>query len=247
MTAPVSPPAETANEMTLYSAPDVQLVDCMGSDRSIAAAARVSTAPDLRTIEADESKDAGLINYLMEHRHGSPFEHGALTFYVKCPIHVVREFMRHRIGFSYNEMSSRYTTLHPDFYVPAPDRPLRNVGSSARPHFAAAPELYDETIRDMVAAYDFCWSRYIRMLDRGVAREVARDVLPVGVFTQFYVTCNPRSLMAFLSLRTRDESAKYPSAPLFEIEQVARRLEAVLADKFPATYAAFQRHGRVGP
>jgi thymidylate synthase (FAD) len=85
------------------------------------------------------------------------------------------------------------------------------------------------------------------MLKDGVAREVARSVLPVGTFTSFYATCNPRSLMHFLGLRTTSEFATFPSFPQEEIERVAMHMEAAFAEHFPLTWEAFLDNGRVAP
>lgn len=232
-------------DIQFLSEPSVELVDSMGSDQRICDAARVSTG---NVEDADPARNAGLIRYLMEHRHGSPFEHGSMTFRVKAQIFVAREFMRHRIGWSYNEMSGRYTQLLPEFYVPAPDRPLVNVGTSARPEFEPGDEDQVDLVRSWIEqTSEMCWVNYQDLLGRGIANEVARMVLPVNIMTQFYATCNPRSLMAFLSLRVDSEDSTYRSRPQLEIQQVAQRMEDAFALRFPLTYEAFVSKGRVGP
>ena len=95
----------------------VELIDSMASDLSVVRSAKVSTVGDLSTLESDAEKSAGLINFLMRDRHGTPFEHNSMTFFVSAPIFVFREFHRHRIA-SYNEESGRYKKLQPVFYVP---------------------------------------------------------------------------------------------------------------------------------
>ena len=95
----------------------VELIDSMASDLSVVRSAKVSTVGDLSTLESDAEKSAGLINFLMRDRHGTPFEHNSMTFFVSAPIFVFREFHRHRIA-SYNEESGRYKNLQPVFYVP---------------------------------------------------------------------------------------------------------------------------------
>lgn len=192
--------------------------------------------------------NVGLINYLMRKRHGSPFEHNSLTFYIKAPIFVAREFMRHRIGWSYNELSGRYSELPGEFYIPKASRPLVNVGSSANPVFEAGNQLQVANVfYGLKRQYSAAWTEYQELLNSGIAREVARLVLPVGIMTQFYATCNARSLMSFLALRTNEPEATYPSNPQVEIEMVARKMEASLADLFPVTYEKWNDNGRVAP
>ena len=225
---------------------DVELVQSVGSDTMIAAAARVSTGKDIGTHSG--TADAGLINYLVSHRHGSPFEHNLMTFRISAPIFVFREFMRHRIGWSYNEESGRYKKLDPKFYVYPNERPLAQAGSSAHPQLvpgtgALAAEVRFQTSR----AYEDAWIRYERMLDSGAANEVARTVLPVGIYSTMYATCNARSLMAFLSLRRDVEHATFETKPQWEIDNVAEQMEAVFKDLFPETWRAFDMNGRVSP
>lgn len=211
----------------------------------ICRAARVST---LGSASAESGEARGLINYLMKNRHGSPFEHGSMTFLIEAPIFVAREFMRHRAGWSYNETSGRYKELDPLFYVPSIDRNLVQKGKPGEYEFNAGSPLQMRIIAEAHDdAYVMAWSAYQQMLDAGIAREVARNVLPVGLFTSFYATCNPRSLMHFLSLRTKDPQATFPSFPLREIEMVAEQMERTFGDHFPFTYSAWHANGRVAP
>lgn len=227
----------------------VELVRSSARDADVLFAARVSTKGEqsLDDVDADANRSTGLINYLMRDRHGSPFEHNSMTFYVQAPIFVFREFMRHRIA-SYNEESGRYRELRPTFYVPGPARLLGQVGRPGHYEFVdGTPEqhaLVDaETRRVCTEAY----CSYRRMLEAGIAREVARIVLPLTIFSTMYVTMNARSLMNFLSLRTAREGAAFPSYPQREIEMVAERMEAEWARLMPLTHAAFDAHGRVAP
>lgn len=225
----------------------VEGIDIMGGDRAIVDAARVSTGASYdETLTVDKMK--GLINYLMSNRHGTPFEHSSMTFYIEAPIFVFREFHRHRIGWSYNEMSGRYTELDPVFYIPNGTRPLFNVGTSARPVMAPAPpEVSAKLSARLTIGYIDAWERYQESLADGVAKEVARLSLPVSIYSKMYATCNPRSLMAFLSLRTDEPTSAYPSKPQYEIELVARQLEEIFMEQFPMTYETFVLNGRVGP
>jgi thymidylate synthase (FAD) len=230
----------------------VELVRSSAHDSDVLFAARVSTQGE-QTLESaqdadlDASRSKGLINYLMRDRHGSPFEHNSMTFYVQAPIFVFREFMRHRIA-SYNEESGRYRELRPVFYVPGPDRNLVQVGKAGAydflPGTAEQTELAtSETKRIATEAY----ASYQRMLADGIAREVARIVLPLSIYSSMYVTVNSRSLMNFLSLRTKREGTQFPSFPQREIEMVAEKMEVLWAELMPLTYDAFNANGRVAP
>lgn len=228
----------------------VRLIDKMGSDEMVVRAARVSTQ-GADSWQVDQDDAAGLINYLMAHRHGTPFEHGAMTFAVHAPIFVWREWHRHRIGFSYNEESARYKTLDPVFYVPRRDRPMAKVGDwkPGRPKFVVLDNDYyfDRLTRNLRASYAMAYDAYLENLSLGIDPGLARDCLPVGIYSSCWVTCNPRSLMAFLSLRTHEPTAKFVSYPLWEIEEAARQCEAYFAEGWPLTYKAFVANGRVGP
>ncbi|MFJ7901921.1 FAD-dependent thymidylate synthase [Streptomyces sp. NPDC096198] len=226
---------------------DVELVQQLATDDMICMAARVSTIGN-KVQERDEQKDRGLINYLMRDRHGSPFEHGALTFRISAPIFVVREFMRHRAGMSYNEESGRYRQLEPVFYIPDDKRPLVQVGKAGAYDFKLGTfGQWWTTDEAMRTAYAVAWEQYQHMLAEGVAREVARSVLPVGTYSTFYVTCNPRSLMHFLSLRTKTDDATYKSFPQVEIQMVADQMEDEFKRLMPMTHAVYVEHGRVAP
>jgi thymidylate synthase (FAD) len=219
-----------------------------GTDADIARAAWVD--------RPDEPRDAGpgavarVIRAMLAGRHGTPFEHGSLTVYVEAPIFVFREWHRHRIGWSYNETSARYRKFDPEFWLPPADRPLveppefKPLAPRLRPIDAQG---YSDLTRDMIDAYAVAEGRYQSMLARGVAREVARSVLPVGTYTAMHATCNPRSLMNFVGLRTSDPTAKFLSYPQAEIESAARQLESLLALHWPLTHAAFRFSGRVAP
>ena len=182
----------------------------------------------------------------MRDRHGSPFEHNAFTFYVEAPLFVFREFQRHRIA-SYNEESGRYKELEPVFYRPALDRKLVQVGKPGAYTF----EDGDYAQRMMVPAEimrtsDDAYIAYKRMLSQGIAREVARMVLPLNIYSSMYVTMNARSLMNFLSLRSLEQGT-YPSFPQWEIADVATQMELIFSEKMPITHSAFVKNGRVSP
>lgn len=227
----------------------VEIVRAHASDADVIFAARVSTKGEqsLEDVEADPGRSKGLINFLMRSRHGSPYEHNSMTFYVNAPIFVFREFMRHRIA-SYNEESGRYRELRPVFYVPGPDRMLVQVGKPGSYEFVPGTDAQRDVVaRSTRRACAEAYRAYREMLDAGVARELARGVLPVATYSSMYVTLNARSLMNLLSLRTKREGSQYPSYPQREIEMVAERMEAEWARLMPLTHAAFEAHGRVAP
>lgn len=240
---------EQVTEIEFRSDVTVELIKHSASDTDVLWAARVSTKGEnsLAEIEADPERSAGFINFLMRDRHGTPFEHSSMTFYVRAPIFVFREFMRHRT-FSYNEESGRYRKLEPVFYVPGPERRLVQIGKPGAYEFVDGTDeqykLVTEVTKD---SYRQSYRAYLEMLEAGVAREVARAVLPVGLYSAMYATCNARALMNFLSLRTKRENSAFPSFPQREIEMVAEKMEAEWARLMPLTHAAFQKAGRVCP
>ena len=250
-------PAETAagapaDDIRFRSDMTVELVKASASDNDVLWAARVSTKGEQSIDEAAKSEEEtkrsqGLINYLMRDRHGSPFEHSTMTFLVSAPIFVFREFMRHRV-WSYNEESGRYRKLEPVFYVPGPERKLVQEGKPGKYVFvdgtAEQHKLVTEAVEQSCRA---SYAAYLEMLEAGIAREVARTVLPVGIYSSMYATCNARALMHFLSLRTKHEESTFPSFPQREIEMVAELMEAEFARLMPLTYAAWQANGRVAP
>ena len=236
-------------EINFRSDVTVELVKASASDSDVIWAARVSTAGEnsLDDVDSDASRSEGLINYLARERHGSPFEHTSMTFFISAPIFVFREFMRHRIA-SYNEESGRYRELRPNFYVPSKERKLVQIGKAGSYTFIdGTDEQYETTVRAIKESCTVAYENYKKMLDAGVAREVARAVLPVGLYSSMYVTMNARALMNFLSLRTSREGSHVPSYPQREIEMVAEKMEQYFATLMPLTHGAFEKSGRVAP
>ena len=263
--APEPPAAESAHapsggsgsRATAQSLPEpqfrsditVELVKHAASDADVIWAARVSTKGEqsLAEVAKDPSRSAGLINYLMRDRHGSPFEHSSMTFFVQGPIFMWREHFRHRIA-SYNEESGRYKVLEPTFYVPGPERKLVQVGKAGAYEFHDGTEAQHQlVVAETQAVCRAAYVAYRSMLDAGVAREVARIVLPLTIYSSAYVTMNARALMNFLSLRRSDPDSRFPSFPQREIEMVAEQYERHWADLMPLTHAAFVANGRVAP
>jgi thymidylate synthase (FAD) len=215
----------------------VRLDGAMADDLSVVNGARVSFAR--RKEEMDES-DAGLIRFLMRHRHGTPFEHNAFRFHVRCPIFVAREWFRHRVG-SFNEFSMRYARASDEFYVPEPEDVRTQVGKPGSYTFEpVSDEIAEETRETLREIYRGAYEAYERLVELGVAREVARAALPVGAYTEFYWTVNARSLMNFVSLRNSQTAQR-------EIRRYAEACERFLEEQMPVTYAAFVANDRTAP
>jgi len=239
--------------MEFKSTIGVNVIQKMGGDEMIAAAAWVSTSSEDGLKRATENPNdvSGVINYLIKHRHGTPFEHSGITFFVHAPIFVWREWHRHRIGFSYNEESGRYKTLEPVFYLPDRERPMMKVDNwkAGRPKFTRCQDdsVFNELCLNLTNSYKLAYASYIDNLALNIDPGLARDCLPVGIYSGCWVTCNPRSLMSFLSLRVHDTSATFVSYPLWEIDVAAQTCEEALKAGWPITYAAFIKNGRVAP
>ena len=215
----------------------MRLDGALADDLSVVNGARVSFAR--RKTEMDDA-DAGLIRFLMRDRHGTPFEHNAFRFHVRCPIFVAREWFRHRVG-SFNEFSMRYARATDDFYVPEPDDVRSQVGKPGAYSFEpVSDELAETTREELRAVYEQAYAAYERLVEQGVARELARAALPVGAYTEFFWTVNARSLMNFVSLRAAESAQR-------EIRRYADAVERFFEERMPITYEAFVAGGRVAP
>lgn len=215
----------------------VHLDECMADDLSVVNSARVSFGK--HKMELDHA-DIGLINFLMKERHGTPFEHNAFRFHVKCPVFVAREWFRHRIG-SFNEFSARYSEVEPGSWVPELGTVRTQVGKPGYYTFEPLPlEVQQETVNTIQESNERAYRTYKYLLGLGVAKEIARTVLPMGTFTEFYWTVNARSLMNFLSLRTEDNAQ-------YEIRQCASEVEMFFEAQMPHTYDAWVKNGKVAP
>ncbi len=215
----------------------VRLDDAMADDLSVVNGARVSFAR--RKLEMDAS-DEGLIRFLMRDRHGSPFEHNAFRFHIRCPIFVAREWFRHRIG-SFNEFSMRYAKATDDFYIPEAADVRSQVGKPGAYSFEpVSDELAAQAREELQAVYDQAFDAYERLVEAGVARELARAVMPVGAYTQFYWTVNARALMNFVSLRNSEFAQ-------LEIRRFAEAVEIFFSERMPLTHAAFVANDRTSP
>lgn len=215
----------------------VRMDDCMAGDLSVVNSARVSYG--VKKLVMDQS-DGGLINYLMKHKHGTPFEHNAFRFHVKAPIFVFREWQRHRIG-SFNELSARYTQLGTEYYIPKPENVRMRVGKPGNYTYERADkELASDYIVALQGKCRDGHRAYTGAIDAGIAPELARLFLSMNHYSEMYWTVNARSLMNFLSLRNA------PTAQ-WEIQQFAKVVEAHFHYYMPITYGAFIVNGRVAP
>jgi thymidylate synthase (FAD) len=233
----VTPEVLAENQIQVLDHGFVRLDDAMADDLSVVNGARVSFAR--RKEEMDES-DEGLVRFLMRDRHGTPFEHNSFRFHVRTPIFVAREWFRHRVG-SFNEFSMRYAKATDDFYVPEPEDVRTQVGKPGAYSFdPVAPEVAETTREELQAVYEAAYAAYEKLVELGVARELARCALPVGAYTEFFWTVNARALMNFLSLRAAETAQR-------EIRRYAEACEVFFAEKMPVTHAAFIANGRVAP
>ena len=237
MAAVTETPAIPSDQRAVLEHGFVRLDAVMADDLSVVNAARVSFA---RHKDAMDEADVGLIRFLMRERHGTPFEHNSFRFHVRCPIFVAREWFRHRVG-SFNEFSMRYAKATDDFYVPAPEDVRTQVGKPGSYSFESVdPELAVSTRETLESVYRTAYAAYEELVAAGVAREIARCVLPVGAYTEFFWTVNARALMNFVSLRAAETAQR-------EIRRYAEAVESFLAERMPVTYEAFVANDRTAP
>ena len=203
----------------------VKLVDFMGGDHSVVEAARVSFGEGTKGAK----QDIRLIRYLLKHKHETPFEHSVFKFHVKAPIFVARQWFRHRIG-SFNEISLRYVEYRDEFYIPQFMR--KQAEKNKQASILEPVEESDVLIEELREHYRMVKSFYDRLLEKGVARELARTILPMGTYTQFYWSVNARSLMNFVRLRA-DEHAQW------EIQQYANIIACMFRALMPVTFKFF--------
>lgn len=209
----------------------VELVDFMGGDGRVVQAARTST---LGAAASEEKESAGLINFLVREVHQVPLEHSVFTFRIEAPIFVTRQILKHRIT-SISEESGRYREMAGEFYIPDPNRPLSQTGKTGDYNMVQFDDLEDVeyALGEMQYACRVAWETYTKLLNEGVAKEVARMVLPVNLYSSMYLTINARSLMNFLSLRNEHHAQ-------WETREVAKQMDDIFAEKMPLTFAAWK-------
>jgi thymidylate synthase (FAD) len=206
----------------------VELLHCMGDDLMVVNAARVSFNKESKSLTAGDTK---LIQYLAKHEHMSPFFHPQIQFRMKMPIFVAREWYRHQIGFSRNEVSRRYVDSTPEYWTPSPDEirerdPKLKQGSKETP-VENSEELYgkiEECSRNCVHVYE-------NLLKNGVAPEIARAVLPQSMYTEFIETGSLAAYARLYKLRTSPDAQR-------EIQAYAKAIGELLSTKFPFSWAA---------
>lgn len=223
----------------------VDLVRAMADDEFVIQAAKVS-AIGANEVDVHVNKQR-FLQALMDPRHGVPWEHTYFTFLVEVPIFVTRQWVKHRLT-SMNEVSGRYKKLLPKFYSPGPERPLVNEGTKMKPRF----DTYDDDIwaykhDSDVEAFTFAWENYQNQLDAGIAEEMARTVLPVAIYTQFYWSLNARSILTFLERRVDSTDNRVETHPQYEIDVAAQAVEKAFALAMPYSHQAFVNAGRVAP
>lgn len=212
---------------------NIELEDVYGSDLDICNSARVSYGK--KSVELCDN-DKKLIAYLIEHKHTSPLEHNMIKFRVKCPIYVARQWMRHRIGVSYNEISYRYVKAKDEFHIPSfwREQDDKNKQSSFE------TDKFDniELTSRFKHVIEQCVMLYENMISIGVCREQARTILPISLYTEFVFTCNLNSLFHFLSLRLK-QNAQY------EIRCYAKCMLDMIKDYFPITIEEWKKHNNI--
>lgn len=216
--------------MEFVSKPTASLVDASASDDMVAMAAWVSHDADSEGRLGDQNRVAKLIDFLYRNKHLSPFEHGHITFKVDVPLFVAREWHRHRTQ-SYNEVSGRYTEMKPRFFRGEKARVQK--GKPGAYYFEDGDdELTAIYLKSKERVVKVAWEEYMLRLEAGMAKEQAREDLPLSLMTQFYATANPRNWLQFLTLRTEKTALK-------EIRDVAAQVEEQFANIMPLTYDAY--------
>jgi len=218
----------------------VRLIDWMGDDAAILEAARISYHSPSKGDEADKK----LLSYLWKMKHTSPFEQVKIKFNIKMPIFVMRQYVRHRMQ-NLNEVSARYTELPNEFYVPKAWRPQdtkNKQGSIATEDWNPLTEAYNGDTKDQMSATELLeehnknsYETYQDLLKAGVAREMARMVLPVNIYTEIYTTWDLKNLLHFITLR-EDSHAQA------EIQEYGKAIRSICEKLFPWVMEAFDKH-----
>ena len=210
----------------------VMLKDYMGTDAAIVQAARVSYGEGTKRV----SDDKGLISYLMRHQHTTPFEMVEVKLLVRLPIFVARQWIRHRTA-NVNEISARYSVVDHEFYVPAESdvRFQSTVNRQGAAVDEVPPELAQQVLEVLRSGSERSYGEYEEMIEKDIARELARIHLPVSLYTQWYWKIDLHNLFHFLALRM-DEHAQY------EIRVYAEAIGRIISDIVPWAWEAFEEH-----
>lgn len=210
----------------------VHVVDHMGSDLSVVNAARISFGK--RKAKFDE-KDTALIAYLAEHEHTAPFRHAFVTFHIKAPIFVLRQWMKHVVGCSWNEISGRYVEFEPEFYLPEDFR-LQSTNNKQGSHGRLGETDNANTRIKLSEGYNSAYCLYREMLANGVCREQARLILPLATYSEVYWTASLQAIAHFLHLRLDSHAQK-------EIREYATAVKEQAQNLFPEAMRALFPEG----
>ena len=210
----------------------VRLVDYMGGDARIVQSARVSYGEGTKTIR----EDAGLIDYLLRHQHTSPFEQVILTFHVKVPIFVARQWVRHRTA-RMNEISGRYSIMKNEFYIPADEDVATQStdNKQGRSTETVSKEFIENTKKLLQKGQEDAYTTYETLVESGLAREIARVNLPLALYTEFYWEIDLHNLLHFLKLRLDSHAQK-------EIREYGKVMLEIARKVAPLTIASFENH-----
>lgn len=217
------------------------LMDFMGTEENIVRAARVSTkGADSRDSEAD----SGLIRYLYREKHGVPFESCVLQLFLEFPIFTSRQVVKHRLS-SINEESGRYKEMEGVFWSTPEERPIVQIGKTGAYIFEhGSPEQYAALNWVQTMTAQVGWDNYQKLLELGIAKEVAREHLPFTLYSSMYFTANLRSILNFLSLRKDwGPNAVHRSKAQYEIALVADKIAAIVQEKYPTVWDCFVASG----
>lgn len=208
----------------------VRLIDYMGSDLTVVNAARVSFN---KRVESVEDRDEKLIKYLIEHEHTSPLRHGFFTFHVRAPMFVLRQWGKHQVGCSWNEVSLRYVRHDMGFWEPSswrkpPEGSAKQGSSGVISDEQHAQKIYDDAMKSAKEAYD-------ALIDAGVCNEQARAVLPMSLMTEFWWTASLQAVLRFLDLRLANDAQS-------EIRDYAEAIEKIVQSKYPVVLNAWRMY-----
>ncbi len=212
----------------------IRVVDYMGDDSAIVQAARISYGKGTKTV----SNDRSLIRFLLRNEHTSVFEMCEIKLHIKAPIFVARQWLRHRTA-NVNEYSARYSEMEKDFYCPD----IENITGQNLSNKQARGGHLDQSIQEQAQAQiqqmnDHTYDEYMKLIDSGVAREIARGVLPTNLYTQFYWKIDLNNLLRFVKLRSSAHAQ-------FEIREYAEQIKEILKLWVPITHEAFDNYNHL--
>lgn len=207
---------------------EIGLITYNGSDASIAADARISYKKGTKQV----SSDAQLIRYLVRHKHTSPLEQTFLKFYIKAPILVMRQWMRHRT-WSYNEVSGRYSEIVDEAYLPLPEHVTTQDARNKQARTDTPVEDSHGVVESMTVEQDVVFDNYRKYLDAGVARETARNNLPLSTYTEVVACVDLHNLLHFMQLRCSAHAQ-------YEIRVYADAIHEMVKGLFPAVVDAWE-------